>query len=121
MSWDNTMWEMWMQAMLIRAMCTSNSQEQPKSDIPPLEIYQQEAIDFIYANWNKKTNTLCALDVGMGKTRVACEILSQLFNPRAEKRLQSYALVCCPSMGLIETIWADILKAFGIKMMILEG
>jgi len=57
----------------------------------------------------------------MGKTRVACEILSRLLNINAEKRLREYVLVCCPTTGLIETIWTETINDFKLKKIILAG
>jgi superfamily II DNA or RNA helicase len=90
-------------------------------ELPPLESYQIEAVEFILSNIGKNINTLCALDVGMGKTRVACEILSRLFYIKSKIRLQGYALVCCPTIGVIDSIWADTLTLYGLKIKILEG
>jgi len=96
-----------------------------QKDLPPLEPYQREAINFILSHFNiskdENINTLCALDVGMGKTRVACEILARLFNINAGISVQGYALVCCPTIGIMESIWADTLDAYGLKKIILEG
>jgi len=92
-----------------------------KTILPPLENYQEEAIKYIKENWRKEINTLCALDVGMGKTRVACEILSSILAIDAEERLRGYALVCCPNTGLIETIWTETINNFNLKKIILAG
>jgi superfamily II DNA or RNA helicase len=95
--------------------------KQTESKLPPLLDYQTEAIDFIYSNWSNKINTLCALDVGMGKTRVACEIISRLFGREAPNRLQGYALVCCSTSGVRDTIWKETLENYNQKISILEG
>jgi superfamily II DNA or RNA helicase len=87
----------------------------------PLETYQQEAIDYIIDNWSKNINSLCALGVGMGKTRVACEILSKYLELEAPKRLKGYVLVCCNTKNVRDTIWANTLKDFNLCMKILEG
>ncbi|MDR2406538.1 MAG: DEAD/DEAH box helicase family protein [Bacteroidales bacterium] len=87
----------------------------------PLETYQQEAIGYIIDNWNKSINSLCALGVGMGKTRVACEILSKYLKVDAQKRLKGYALVCCNTRNVRDTIWANTLNDFDLSMKILEG
>jgi len=94
---------------------------EPTSRIPPLEPYQVEAINHIFTNWDQDINTLCALDVGMGKTRVACEILATLFEINAKKRLQGYALVCCSTTGTRDTIWINTLKELGLRVLILDG
>lgn len=57
----------------------------------------------------------------MGKTRVACEIISRLFERKAATRLQGYALVCCSTSGVRDTIWKDTLESYHQKTMILEG
>ena len=90
-------------------------------EMPPLETYQDEALKHIFSSWGKKINTLCALDVGMGKTRVACEALSRLFELNAPIRLQGYALVCCPTTGIRDTIWIKTLKDLHLETLILEG
>jgi|GEM_PF-5107771 len=74
--------------------------------LPPLNDIQKEAIDFIENNFDKKINTLCATGVGSGKTRIACEII----NKHLDK--QDYALVCCPTVSVIKSIWSNTLKKF---------
>ena len=105
------MWGMW----------TQPEHQQQESKLPPLEDYQKEAIDFISFNWRKNINTLCTLGVGMGKTRIACEIIARLFECNAPLRLQGYALVCCPTTGLRDTIWKETLERYKQRIMILEG
>jgi superfamily II DNA or RNA helicase len=87
----------------------------------PLETYQQEAIDYIIDNWSKEINSLCALGVGMGKTRVACEILSKYLKPKAHELLTGYALVCCNTINVRDTVWTNTLKECGLTVKILEG
>jgi SNF2 family DNA or RNA helicase len=94
---------------------------QSKINLPPLEPYQQESIDFITSNWIKGINSLCALDVGMGKTRVACEIISEHCKKDAIKRLDGYVLICCSTTGTRDSIWKDTLTNYGIKIITLEG
>ena len=83
--------------------------------------HQKEAIDFIIGSWKKRMNPLCALDVGMGKTLVACEILRWLFKLNRKRHKLLYALVCCPTIGLIETIWKETLEALNLKTILLSG
>jgi superfamily II DNA or RNA helicase len=101
-------------------MNQQSQQSKSKRAMTPLETYQQEAIDYIIDNWSKKINSLCALGVGMGKTRVACEILSRYLELDAQKRLKGYALVCCNTRNVRDTIWTNTLKDFGLSMKILE-
>jgi len=100
---------------------SQENRKKEKSILPPLENYQEEAIKYILENWKKEINTLCALDVGMGKTRVACEILSSILDIDADERLRGYVLVCCPNTGLIETIWTETINDFNLKKIILAG
>lgn len=113
-------WQNFSEAMLM-LWILKNNHKQPESNMPPLESYQQEAIEFVIKNWDRKINTLCALDVGMGKTRIACDILSRLLNEDSAKRLQGYTLICCPTIGLIETIWSNTLTEYNLVPKILEG
>jgi superfamily II DNA or RNA helicase len=106
---------------MLMSQNTQDNTSKPEPEMPPLDKNQQDAVNFIISNWKKGTNTLCALDVGMGKTRIACEILSRLFRYDADIRLQGYALVCCPTTDIMETIWIETLKAYGLKNMILGG
>jgi superfamily II DNA or RNA helicase len=96
-------------------------QERLKKDLPPLESYQTKAIDFILSNWNTGINSLCALDVGMGKTRIACEIISRLFDVKAKIRLSGYVLICCSTSGVRDTIWADTLSDYNIRIITCES
>ncbi|MDR0656089.1 MAG: DEAD/DEAH box helicase [Treponema sp.] len=96
-------------------------QEGLTSSLPPLETYQQDAIDFISSNWAKGINSLCALDVGMGKTRVACEIIARVCDTNADVRLKGYVLICCSTSGVRDTIWAETLQAYSLDTIICEG
>ena len=98
-----------------------DEKNQQETNISPLEDYQKDAIKFIMDNFGKGINSLCALDVGMGKTRVACEILCQVIDNKREKKDRGYALVCCPKNGLIETIWVETLHTLKLKTMLLSG
>ena len=83
--------------------------------LPPLNAIKKEAIDFIEKNFDKKINTLCATGVGSGKTRIACEII----NKHLDK--QDYALVCCPTVSVIKSIWSETLKKFAKDFELLQS
>jgi superfamily II DNA or RNA helicase len=96
-------------------------QEQSKEKLLPLTQEQHEAIDFIYSNWKQGINSLCALDIGMGKTRIACEIIALFFDSNKKINLKGYVLVFCSTSGVRDSIWRDTLKAYNIKTIILSG
>lgn len=104
----------------MQGMRTQQECKQSGTELPPLENYQREAVDHIYSKWKKEINTLCALDVGMGKTRVACEIIARLFERTASPRLRGYALVCCSTTGVRDTIWKETLEKYNQKTIVLE-
>jgi superfamily II DNA or RNA helicase len=93
--------------------------------LSPLKNPQKEAIDFIWQSWfRRKQNSLCALSAGLGKTRVACEIIYRLINDKEvsnSKKLLNYTLVCCSTQRTRDTIWVDTLAEYGLKTMVLEG
>jgi superfamily II DNA or RNA helicase len=91
---------------------TKSEQKKLKPELPPLETYQQEAVDFIISNWKNMINSLCALDVGMGKTRVACEIIFRLSNSQEQAHLLGYTLVCCSATDVRDSIWAETLRKY---------
>jgi SNF2 family DNA or RNA helicase len=105
----------------MREQSAQEKEELAKTLDDPLEYYQIEAINFILANWERKINSLCALDVGMGKTRVACWLIYDLFRKDSPIKLQGYALICCSTEGTRDSIWKDTLTKYGIKIMTLEG
>jgi superfamily II DNA or RNA helicase len=91
-------------------------------ELPPLETYQKEAIKYIDSKWDETINTLCILDVGMGKTRIACEVIAKYVNRNAEKRVKGYVLICCSTTGVRDSIWIETLRKCNIENpIILEG
>ena len=78
--------------------------------LPHLKNYQKEAVEFIEKNFLNDINSLCAMGVGTGKTRVACEVIKNHI-----KSSDGYVLVCCPNVTLIQAPWAETLNNMGIK------
>jgi superfamily II DNA or RNA helicase len=91
-------------------------------ELPPLTEIQKEAIRFIYNSWDveEAQNSLCVVGVGLGKTRIACEIMNSLINSN-DIRLEGYTLVCCLTTSTRDTIWYDTLSQYGIKTIVLSG
>lgn len=92
-------------------------------ELPPLTEDQKEAIDFVFSNWKRnpdRLNSLCALDIGMGKTRLACEIINILQCRDNDAYLTGYTLVCCPTIELINTIWTETLSLYNKKPLVLR-
>lgn len=78
--------------------------------LPPLRSQQNDAINFIQNNFDRNINTLCAMGVGTGKTRVACEVIR-----RHIEETDGYVLVCCPNVALIYTPWIETLEKMNLK------
>lgn len=90
-----------------------------KNDKSSLDYLQDKIKETILDNFSKDINSLCLLDTGLGKTRIACEVLKSLFS-EIEKN-KSYALIFYKQKETVETSWAKELNRFGIKYEILTG
>ncbi len=80
------------------------------NNLPPLRSQQSDAINFIQNNFDSNINTLCAMGVGTGKTRVACEVIRNHI-----ENTDGYVLVCCPNVALIYTPWIETLEKMNLK------
>lgn len=79
-------------------------------ELPPLKGYQRKAIATIEKNFTNGINTLCAMGVGTGKTRVACEIIKKHVHAN-----DGYVLIICPNVALIHKPWSETLYKLGVK------
>jgi superfamily II DNA or RNA helicase len=98
----------------------SINEQKTIAKLPPLTNVQKEAVDFIMKNWFRGKNSLCAMGIGLGKTRVACEIISY-FLKSENLKLTNYILVCCANATTRDTIWVDTFAQYDIKTIVLSG
>lgn len=91
-----------------------------KSDMQEsLNNAQSDAINHILNNFSQGINTLCLLDTGMGKTRIACAVLKSLMPQIIEEK--SYALIFYKQKESINNSWEKELELVNVKYEILTG
>lgn len=73
--------------------------------------YQKQIVEKLLTNFDNDINSICILDIGSGKTRIACEILKTL---RATKQF-TYALVLAPTSAILHDAWKRELENINIS------
>ena len=90
-----------------------------QKDKKSLDDVQDEIKNAILNNFAKDINSLCHLDTGLGKTRIACDVLKFL-SPELKKS-NSYALIFYKQKGTVDTSWVKELNRLKIEYEILTG
>jgi len=74
---------------------------------------QKEAINHIINAFNQNTNPICAIDMGTGKTRIACEVIRK-FIKLSEKNGNHYTVLIVHKASSFDNPWLKELKKWEI-------
>ena len=88
-------------------------------DTKQITDVQKKAEDAILNNFLNDINSLCLLDTGLGKTRIACEVLNALLFEI--KKNNSYALIFYNQKDGLDSSWEKELKQLNLEYEVLSG
>ena len=74
---------------------------------------QKKAINYIINAFNHNMNPICAIDMGIGKTRIACEVIRK-FKKLSEKNGRHYTVLIVHKASSFDNPWLKELQKWEI-------